>query len=547
MAAAAAQDDDPRDTECIVCHELLTIPKILPCGHLLCRHCLLSWLKTPPEAKCPVCRFPILDAQRASQESLDDAVDTFPTHLLVEAIVEAERVLSKQHTCCVCVDVAAVSLCTTCGDMFCQACTTLHKKQSVSKHHNVESLTSLSAASLASRKPTTCSAHVHQLAVAYCPAHAVSVCVLCATTDHRQCAVLKKVETRVEESRVLLTRVAATLKAGEEKLDKAIAEVEENISSLDRQTDAGVSEVEAIRQRLVKAVDARCHQVKEKILSTSSHLRDKMEAGKAVLMKQRARFGNHSRIVQEVERSPQHGLFNDMTSTMEKCVGSLDCSDKLLTSVMVKGKVALTIDPQAVTRIEQELSQIGIVSKEETTQATQVPVLRFHDNHGRRIRLSNNRQTAERTDADTSDGVVMSRDPMIVGSLYEVRVDAINRSMGQSCIGVVTSSPDAFSVPGSAMADNSNTVLCVCNNDTKAFGQRVIRMWSGLKNVVAGTQLGVALDSSRRLHLYVNGKDQGVVTTDTIPDPCHFMFDLFSRCTRVTARPVRQVPELMTP
>ncbi|XP_076436899.1 E3 ubiquitin-protein ligase TRIM45-like isoform X2 [Babylonia areolata] len=490
MATAAAQDDDPRDTECIVCHELLTVPKILPCGHLLCRHCLLSWLKTPPDAKCPVCRFPILDAQRASQESLDDVVDTFPTHLLVEAIVEAERVLSKQHTCCVCVDVAAVSLCTTCGDMFCQACCRVHEKQSATKHHNVESLTSLSAASLASRKPTTCSAHVHELAVAYCPAHAVSVCVLCATTDHRQCAVLKKVETRVEESRALLTRVAATLKAGEEKLDKAITEVEENISSLDRQTDAGVSEVEAIRQRLVKAVDARCHQVKEKILSTSSHLRDKMEAGKAVLMKQRARFGNHSRIVQEVERSPQHGLFSDMTSTMEKCVGSLDCSDKLLTSVMVKGKVTLTIDPEAVTRIEQELSQMD-VSMEDSTQ---VPVLRFHDNHGRRIRLSNNRQTAQRTDTDTRDGVVMSRDPMIVGSLYEI---------------------------GGG--------------------------WSGLKNVVAGTQLGVALDSSRRLHLYVNGKDQGVVTTDTIPDPCHFMFDLFSRCTQVTARPVRQVPELMTP
>ncbi|XP_076436352.1 uncharacterized protein LOC143275911 [Babylonia areolata] len=543
MATAAAQDDDPRDTECIVCHELLTVPKILPCGHLLCRHCLLSWLKTPPDAKCPVCRFPILDAQRASQESLDDVVDTFPTHLLVEAIVEAERVLSKQHTCCVCVDVAAVSLCTTCGDMFCQACCRVHEKQSATKHHNVESLTSLSAASLASMKPTTCSAHVHELAVAYCPAHAVSVCVLCATTDHRQCAVLKKVETRVEESRVLLTRVAATLKAGEEKLDKAISEVEENISSLDRQTDAGVSEVEAIRQRLVKAVDARCHQVKEKILSTSSHLRDKMEAGKAVLMKQRARFGNHSRIVQEVERSPQHGLFSDMTSTMEKCVGSLDCSDKLLTSVMVKGKVTLTIDPEAVTRIEQELSQMD-VSMEDSTQ---VPVLRFHDNHGRRIRLSNNRQTAQRTDTDTRDGVVMSRDPMIVGSLYEVRVDVINSVWKNSRIGVVTSSPDAFSAPASTMDDNSNTVLCVGDHKTRVFGQEIGGGWSGLKNVVAGTQLGVALDSSRRLHLYVNGKDQGVVTTDTIPDPCHFMFDLFSRCTQVTARPVRQVPELMTP
>ncbi|XP_076459905.1 E3 ubiquitin-protein ligase TRIM33-like isoform X2 [Babylonia areolata] len=475
MATAAAQDDGPRDTECIVCHELLTIPKILPCGHLLCRHCLLPWLKTPPEAKCPVCRFPILVAQRASQESLDSVVDTFPTHLFVEAIVEAERVLSKQHTCCVCVDVAAVSLCITCGDMFCQVCCRVHEKQSATKHHNVESLTSLSAASLASRKPTTCSAHVHELAVAYCPAHAVSVCMLCVTTDHCQCAPLKKLETRVDESRALLTRVAATLKAGEEKLDKAIAEVEENISSLDRQTDTDVSEIEAVRQRLVKAVDTRCQQVKEKILSTSSHLQDKMEAGKAVLMKQQARFGNHSRIVQEVQRSPQHGLFSNMTSIMEKCVGSLDCSDKFLASVVVKGKVALTIDSQAVTRIEQELSQMRVVSKEETTQATQVHVLRFHDNHGSGIRLSNNRQTAEKTNSSYGDGVVMSRDPMIVSSLYEVRVDAINSAWKNSCVGVVTCSPDAFSVPGNAIDDDSNTVLCVGGYGTKAFGKEVFR------------------------------------------------------------------------
>ena len=52
-------------------------------------------------------------------------------------------------------------------------------------------------------------------------------------------------------------------------------------------------------------------------------------------------------------------------------------------------------------------------------------------------------------------------------------------------------------------------------------------------NVHVGSRLGLVVDTDRSLHLYVDGKDQGVVAPD-IPDPCYFMFDLCSYCTKVS-------------
>ena len=109
--ATAVACDEPSNMECTVCHEHFTLPKLLPCGHLLCRHCLVSWLKSQPEANCPLCRCAIVDPKERKSRSLEDIADGFPTDLAMAALVEADRLLSKQHACCVCVNVAAMSMC----------------------------------------------------------------------------------------------------------------------------------------------------------------------------------------------------------------------------------------------------------------------------------------------------------------------------------------------------------------------------------------------------------------------------------------------------
>ena len=59
--------------------------------------------------------------------------------------------------------------------------------------------------------------------------------------------------------------------------------------------------------------------------------------------------------------------------------------------------------------------------------------------------------------------------------------------------------------------------------------------WPVLKgtNLHIGTRVGLAvLNTDRSLHLYVDGTERGVVAPH-VPDPCYFMFDLYSHCTQV--------------
>ena len=45
----------------------------------------------------------------------------------------------------------------------------------------------------------------------------------------------------------------------------------------------------------------------------------------------------------------------------------------------------------------------------------------FHDNHGTYVVLSNNNQTAEKRSDIDGYGVVMSHDPMVENTVYEVK------------------------------------------------------------------------------------------------------------------------------
>ena len=55
---------------------------------------------------------------------------------------------------------------------------------------------------------------------------------------------------------------------------------------------------------------------------------------------------------------------------------------------------------------------------------SQATAFRFHDNHGTGIVLSDNKQTAERT-AYRKNGIVLSRDPMVENTVYEVNNQSV--------------------------------------------------------------------------------------------------------------------------
>ena len=369
MATAAALDE-ASNMECTVCHEHFTLPKLLPCGHLLCRYCLVSWLKSQREANCPLCRCVIVDPKERKGRSLKDIADGFPTDLAMAALVEADRLLSSQHVCCVCVNVAAVSMCLNCGDMFCRFCSTVHKKQSLSKHH--KNLTSLTVEKLAGSRPATCEVHDDKLSEVYCPTHGVSICLLCATTSHRQCPEVTNLETRMEQARAELAKLVAMLSAGETELERAISQLDQQLQDLDKRTQAAVAEIEATADRLESAVKAWRRRLKELALRKCADAKTPVLDGKTLLLQQRGSLTSHKHVTQRVQGFSAHGSFGDMAAVMKTRVHDLDCSAKLPKGATVISTLTLTTDPQAVSRIEQELSQLGQLHL--TPVSSQMPV-----------------------------------------------------------------------------------------------------------------------------------------------------------------------------
>ena len=196
--ATASVPVEADDKECPVCHELFTDPKLLPCGHLLCRHCLISWLQSKAQAHCPLCRCVIVDPEeRTGGKNLENIADGFPSDLAMAALVESQQLLSKYQPCQACVTETATSLCLTCGDLLCAHCASTHKRMTVSRHHITEELSTLSADKLAASRPSSNAVHADEISKVYCPTHGASICLLCATTDHRQCPEVTKLETKV--------------------------------------------------------------------------------------------------------------------------------------------------------------------------------------------------------------------------------------------------------------------------------------------------------------------------------------------------------------
>ena len=350
------------DQECLVCHELFTDPKLLPCGHLMCRHCLINWLQSKAQAHCPLCRCVIVDPEeKTGGKSLEDIVDGFPTDLALAALVESQQLLSTDHVCQACVTQNATSVCLTCGDLLCGSCVSSHKRLSSTRNHTAEELSSLTADKLAASRPSFCAVHADEISKAYCPSHGVSICLLCAATDHRQCPEVTKLETKVEEARAVLAELAATLSAGETELEQAISQMDQHLQDTEKRTRAAIAEIEAMCDRLESAVTECRRRMKKLALGACSDVKEAVNETMTCLLQRRGRLMSHKSVILRLRESNNRNAVNRMTPVMQTRVNVLDCSTALPVDAKVISTVTFVIDPKAVSRVERELSELGQV------------------------------------------------------------------------------------------------------------------------------------------------------------------------------------------
>nr|KAG5686485.1 hypothetical protein BaRGS_018737 [Batillaria attramentaria] len=404
--------------ECAVCHEEFTDPKILPCAHLICRDCLVTWLKSDNADQCPLCRCAIVDPAKRASKSREDIADALPSDLAMAALVESARILSKDHVCRVCVKVAATSICLHCGDMYCQSCANVHGKMSVTQHHKIESLTSLTPERLSASRPASCSAHADRTPELFCPTHGVSVCLLCAMSDHQDCR-KEKLEKKVDEARATLGDLVTTLSKGEKALERAISQLDQHLLDIDKTTRAAMADIDAACDRLESSVRTCRRRLKELAKAADADMKAEVHDGKAALLERRGKMTSHRRLAERVKRTTPPSSVGEMTRTLQTRVTGLDYSPILPPGSKWVTLKKLVMEAQAIQRIEKELDTLGSLLVEPAKLLAQPLEIRFHPNCGKNIVLSDDRQTAERVKGNY-DGVVISADPMVINILYEV-------------------------------------------------------------------------------------------------------------------------------
>ena len=170
---------------------------------------------------------------------------------------------------------------------------------------------------------------------------------------------MTKLETKVEEARAVLAELAVTLSAGETELERAISQMDQHLRDTEKRTRAAIAEIEAMCDRLESAVKECRRRMKELALGACSDVKEAVEEGKTCLLQRQGKVTSHKTVIQRVQGIPTGEAVYGMTSPMKTRVKELDCSATLPVDAKVISKVTFVVDPEALSRVEQELSELG--------------------------------------------------------------------------------------------------------------------------------------------------------------------------------------------
>ncbi|OAD58573.1 Neuralized-like protein 4 [Eufriesea mexicana] len=152
----------------------------------------------------------------------------------------------------------------------------------------------------------------------------------------------------------------------------------------------------------------------------------------------------------------------------------------------------------------------------------------FHENHGRNIQLET--KTIARRVASYNQGVVMSSRPLIKGKPFLVKIEKLNkRWVSNIYCGVTCISPEKANFPLTALGFRKHSWI-ICSDWISHNG---IRYGAALESLHSNSIVGLLIDDDNRLHLIINGVDQGVAATD-LPPYIYGVFDLYGQCEQVS-------------
>ena len=357
MATAQPSSGD-MDTKCCVCHDFFTEPKLLPCAHVVCRACLLSWLASSPEGHCPVCRRAVCHPETVGSRGWEQMVDGLPTDVIMAELVKAERVLSQDKVCGGC-KAPAVSICLHCTDIMCRSCRQAHKNFSATRQHTIADLTTMTPGVLAASQPGYCDSHPDKLAELFCPSHKKPICHVCASTKHRACPQLLELGEAAQKYREKLKTKEANLKKQLQEVEKVLAQMVRGRANIEIDYREVLVEINNAYDRVVNHANRCKTQSKQRALRAKTEAQASLRALTAPVLKLKAQLTSDLRLTVRSSNAATNKSIFDVSPMLESQVKGADVRATLSRNEAVVKRLTFSADPAVRARIENDLSDLG--------------------------------------------------------------------------------------------------------------------------------------------------------------------------------------------
>ena len=242
---------------CCVCMNRFTNPKLLPCLHSFCLHCLQRIQATSgirDTILCPECR-------RNFAIPGNGDLNTLPTNFRLNSLLDALPVTQCETSGVKCGNCDKTrqqsAYCFTCCSFWCDDCLPLHNGIRTNKEHHVLALKDFRDEDFENilKQPPFCAKHEEKLKF-FCQVCKTTICYSCAVTDHEGHAKIVLEDAAQERSLRIFRAVEVKKRKAQNKMTR-IAKLGENCIQVQEEAARIKSDIQQFTDNLIAAIEAK--------------------------------------------------------------------------------------------------------------------------------------------------------------------------------------------------------------------------------------------------------------------------------------------------
>ncbi|XP_021368919.1 E3 ubiquitin-protein ligase TRIM56-like, partial [Mizuhopecten yessoensis] len=304
--------------ECPICMEQMRKAKSLPCLHSFCEECLSTYIVTDLSGEmaamtsipCPVCRK--ITSPVNHSEGKEMWAQHFPANNLIQHLTKQKEMAGTPLYCGPCKktknkETPAKFLCRGYEKLFCEHC-------KINFHdivHDVCDIVNLNEANhdVTRGKQSAITCSKHNLMMDYhCENHKQIGCKKCIITEHRQCDEVTTIKEYCEtkKNNLRLDDMERSLTKAANCIELMVNAFDQQVESLQRCQDVGLSSISDHRQRINTYLDKKQEEITQEMISKCKAEKAKVDLSKQKCSRLRVAIQNTKEASQTALRMEDH-------------------------------------------------------------------------------------------------------------------------------------------------------------------------------------------------------------------------------------------------